>query len=193
MYLEDIKLNEVFVKFTSANLDYLEKSLYSSLLRQAVCRAQQIHVDDIESLRRSVQNISAYDSRKFNDTSTYSLPSFLNIWDASHTRYVIEYCPHWVDGSMAQAKIGTLHDTTFHDCNGRHNDFERIALRLGLFANIKAGVPRAAYNGIVTFSIGQHVTVFLKERGDTFCAETNFINNTIYSPPRTQYEVREEF
>ena len=151
-YLSDIKLNEIFVPFTSADLSYLHADTYSDLLGEAVCAATAVRVEEVvamqeEDLSAARRGGGAIDEV---DTATRSLPRFLGK-DADDearegTRYVVEYC---------SGREG--------DC-GDGEDFVSVARALGLFDDVRPGVPRGAYMGVVTFRIGYNV-VFLVERG----------------------------
>ena len=184
MYLHDIKLNNVFIDFTERDLGYLEETQYKLLLRDVICHAEPISVDELLRIRDSViqndddgaahDDISHHHNHAANNSSSLEdLPSFLDIQRTSHARYVIEYCPPDSDGD-SDSVYESRHEmnASSNYCDDAHrssNSFEQIAVRLGLFANIKAGIPRAAYDGIVTFSIGPNITVFLSQYGSSLC------------------------
>lgn len=62
--------------------------------------------------------------------------------------------------AAAEIDVGALPEHGAEDCGDHrisyssHKDFERLAKLLGLMPELKAGVPRTAYRGVVTFRRG---------------------------------------
>ena len=121
-----------------------DEGVYIERLKRAVCAARPASLDEIAAVQRR--------SRRSHDESSNEEPQSL----------VAEYCPTSSSTSATTPANDEIDDIDHSVCVS----YELAASRLQLFANVKAGVPRGAYRGLVRFHAGS-TQVFLKPRADS--------------------------
>lgn len=124
-YLGNIKLNDELVEWRSLDLGYLRKGAYDAGLTAAVGAAQKVHIGQLSSKHcegAAGGGGSSLRGGQHNDGSP--------LLAARHA------------GHAGQA---------FRASYGGVQRYEQAARALGFIADVKAGVPRTAYQGVVAF------------------------------------------
>lgn len=124
-----------------------DETVYVERLARAVCAARPSSLDDIVEVQMR--------RHRHDDTER----------DGEIQSLVAEYC----SSSSSTTSESPTNDNDNDDDSSACLSYELTASRLQLFANVKAGVPRGAYRGLVMFRVGR-TQIFLKPRADTFWA-----------------------